>query len=398
MSESKLSPLLGSRELVLHVWPKRDDLLSFDAASTAALVYLQLTLPGQFAVAYCANPDLSPSGQLPFLTHGLYHAASLSSIIAYVRRLHHAHNLDASLTPVQAAQLTARIAHVESVYGDLLNHALYGLQENWLDVTRPTLVSFLPIPQRYYVPSRIRMSHKARLEAAELWDVPEVEEQSEEQRRVVFGRRKKHRHDPDAHHFKKTFGREKVEEKARAFFDVYDRLLGGHQFFLGSDSPTTLDVVFAAHSHILLNLRLPDSIVTSALESYPRLVAHCRAVISAAFPPGSPPPPTIQQSWLSSLRSLIPWPRVPAAPRSNSVLADSPEARRIERRYRLWRWGFIAGSVLATGAYLYFAAIVVIVRNGELAGRIGAATAEADVPDEEPDGEEEGEEGAEHDE
>lgn len=62
MSESKLSPSLASRDLVLHVWPKYGDALSFDAVSVAALLYVQLALPGQFAIAYCANPDLSPTG------------------------------------------------------------------------------------------------------------------------------------------------------------------------------------------------------------------------------------------------------------------------------------------------------------------------------------------------
>ncbi|KAI0374872.1 hypothetical protein BV20DRAFT_1048881 [Pilatotrama ljubarskyi] len=358
MNESKLSPSLASRDVVLHVWPKHADVLSFDAGSVAALLCLQLALPGQFSLSYCANPDLSPSGQLPLLTHGLYHASGLSSILAYVRRLHYARHLDAGLSSVQAAQLTARIAHVESSYGDLVNHMLYSLQENWVDVTRPALVSMLPVPQRYYVPHRIRASHKARLEAVELWDVPEEEEDSEEPRRVVFGRRKKHKPEPEAHHFKKTFEREKVAEKARALFDVYDRLLGDHRFFMGSEIPTTLDVVFAAHSHLLLSLRLPDPLVTCALESYPRLVSHCHAVLSAAFPPNAPSPPTLQQNWLTSLRSLI------------------------ERRYRLWRWGFIAGSLLATVGYLYFALSVLLVQDGRVL-RLGAGGGEpADDEDE----------------
>ncbi|KAI8998652.1 hypothetical protein BD414DRAFT_552266 [Trametes punicea] len=258
MSESKLSPLLGTRDLVLHIWPKHQNLLSFDPSSVAALLYLQLVLPGHFAIAYCANPDLSPSGQLPFLTHGLFHASGLSAIVAYVRRLPNARNLDAGLSPVEVAQLTARVAHVDSSYGDLVNHMLYSLHENWSDVTRPALISMLPVPQRYYVPARIRASHQTRLEAVELWDVPEVEEEPEEQRRVVFGKRKKHRPDPEAHHFKKAFEREKVVEKARAFFDVYERLLGDRQFFTGSERPTTLDVIFAAHTHMLVDIRLPD--------------------------------------------------------------------------------------------------------------------------------------------
>ncbi|KAI0336518.1 hypothetical protein GY45DRAFT_1315908 [Cubamyces sp. BRFM 1775] len=387
MSESKLSPLLGARDLVLHLWPKHGDLLSFDPSSAAALLYLQLALPGQFAIAYCANPDLSPTGQLPFLTHGLYHASGLSSIIAYVRRLPHARNLDGNLTPVQAAQLTARIAHVDSSYGDLVNHMLYSLQENWADVTRPALISMLPVPQRYYVPARIRASHKPRLEAAELWDVPEVEEEpAEEQRRVVFGRRRKHKPEPEAHHFKRTFDREKVTEKAKALFDVYDRLLDGRSFFMGSETPTTLDVVFAAHSHVLLDLRLPDPLITTALESYPRLVAHCRAVKAAAFPAHIPFPPTIQQSWLSSLRSLFPWPRAPTSTSAaRRALEKSPEEERVERRYRLWRWAFIAGSVLASAAYLYVAVSIVLVRNGDVLARIGAGEQQQadDVPEEE---------------
>ncbi|KAI0647032.1 hypothetical protein C8Q79DRAFT_1009181 [Trametes meyenii] len=325
MSESKLSPSLGlaSHSFVLHLWPRHDDLLSFDPSSVAALLYLQLTLPGQFALAYCANPDLSPSG-----------------------KLHNARNVDADLNPVQTAQLTARIAHVESNYGDLI---------------------------RYYVPARIRSSHKARLEAVELWDVPEVEEEPEEQRRVVFGKRKRPRPQPDAHHFKRTFEREKVVEKAKALFEVYDRLLGDHSYFMGSQSPTTLDVVFAAHTHMLLNLRLPDLLVASALESYPRLVTHCRTVISAASPPHAPAPPTIQHGWLSSLRSLFPWPRSRPAHSAASALANSPEVQSIERRYRLWRWGFIAGSVLATTGYLFLAVTTFIAQNPEVVAQIRAA-------------------------
>lgn len=60
--QSTLSPLLGSRNITLHIWPPYDDLLSPDVSSVAALLYLQLTIPGHFSVAHCTNPDLSPSG------------------------------------------------------------------------------------------------------------------------------------------------------------------------------------------------------------------------------------------------------------------------------------------------------------------------------------------------
>ncbi|KAH9854212.1 hypothetical protein C2E23DRAFT_820005 [Lenzites betulinus] len=384
MSESKLSPSLAtSRDLVLHIWPKYESVLSFDVTSFAALLYLQLALPGQFSVAYCANPDLSPTGQLPFLTHGLYHASGLGPIVSYVRKLHHARNLDADLNPVHAAQLTAHIAHVEASYGDLINHMLYSLNENWAGVTRPALVSMLPVPQRYYVPARIRNSHKARLQAVDLWDVPEEEEaEAEEERRVVFGKRKKQKLGANAGplQYKKAFEREKVVEKAKALFDVYDRLLGNHQFFNGSKTPTTLDIIFAAHTHLLLDLRLPDPLVTVTLESYPRLVTHCRTVVSTAFSARAPFPPTIQQSWLSSLRCLFPWARSPTTRRTLSATERSPEAQQLERRYRLWRWGFIAGSVLATTGYLWYGLSLVLVQRGNVVARLGRGTADAVPP------------------
>ena len=86
---------------------------------------------------------------------------------------------------------------------------LYSLQENWSGVTAPALVSMLPLPQRYYVPSRIRASHKARLEASELWHVPEVQDEQEQPRRVL-GRRKKHAPPNESHQFRSAFEREKV--------------------------------------------------------------------------------------------------------------------------------------------------------------------------------------------
>ena len=95
------------------------------------------------------------------------------------------------------------------------NHMLFSLQENWSGVTAPALVSMLPIPQRYYVPSRIRTSHKARLEAVELWHVPEVEEEDEEPRKV-FGKRKKTRPVNEPHKFKTFLEREKVLHQTSA--------------------------------------------------------------------------------------------------------------------------------------------------------------------------------------
>ena len=40
---------------------------------------------------------------------------------------------------------------------------------NYWKLIRPTLAKMMPIPQRYYVPNRIRELHKPRLEAVGLW-------------------------------------------------------------------------------------------------------------------------------------------------------------------------------------------------------------------------------------
>jgi len=48
--------------LVIHVWPGRWDLPSFDPACLAAIIYLQIAFPGHFSVAEEVNPDLSPCG------------------------------------------------------------------------------------------------------------------------------------------------------------------------------------------------------------------------------------------------------------------------------------------------------------------------------------------------
>lgn len=54
---------LPSSRIVLYVWPGQWSLPSFDPQCLAALLYLQLAIPGQFTVAECSYPDLSPTGK-----------------------------------------------------------------------------------------------------------------------------------------------------------------------------------------------------------------------------------------------------------------------------------------------------------------------------------------------
>ena len=54
---------LPSSGVVLHVWPGQWSLPSFDPQCLAAVLYLQLAIPGQFRIAECSYPDLSPTGR-----------------------------------------------------------------------------------------------------------------------------------------------------------------------------------------------------------------------------------------------------------------------------------------------------------------------------------------------
>jgi sorting and assembly machinery component 37 len=136
---------LPSSGIVLHVWPGQWDLPSFDPQCLAALLYLQLAIPGQFRVAECSYPDLSPTGrsfrffyyylktnhgqlgQLPFLTHEQHVVAPCTSIIKYISGLSNSEhavypnaNLDAHLTPSEISKRTAWFSHASSHLSDLV--------------------------------------------------------------------------------------------------------------------------------------------------------------------------------------------------------------------------------------------------------------------------------------
>ncbi|OCH88180.1 hypothetical protein OBBRIDRAFT_795451 [Obba rivulosa] len=350
----------ANAHVVLHIWPPHASTLSLDPSCAAALLYLQLSIPGRYTVAHCSNPDASPSGQLPYLTHGLHSATTLPAIIKHVTHLGRARDVDAALSPLEKAQSAARIAHIQAEYGDLVAHMLYALHVNWWKTTRPALVSMLPTPQRYYVPHRIREAYRPRLEAADLWHAPGEEIEEEQETRSLFQRdRKKKIQEAGPEKFKRTFARERVLDRARAFLDLYAKLLGDHQFFYPHlAQPTTLDIVFAAHTHVLISLPFADPLLTDLLtSSYPALVAHADAVRSFAFPDPASHPPTIQPDMRLSLRSLF---AVPARPAPKRHAAGSPEAQAEERKYKLMRWGWIGMSVLAVVAYVQLTGLKIV--------------------------------------
>ncbi|KZT68149.1 hypothetical protein DAEQUDRAFT_341084 [Daedalea quercina L-15889] len=376
--------------ITLHIWPPYENTLSFDVSGVEALLHTQLAIPGRFSIAYTANPDSAPSGQLPYLTHGLHNANTFPSIAKYVAQLRDARDLNESLSTMEKAQFLARIAHVQSDYGDLVAHVLYSLRLNWWKVTRPAMASMLPVPQRYYVPSRIRESYRPRLEAAELWDIPGIEQEEEEDRTSAFRKDRRRKKETKAQKFKRVFEREKVIDKARAFLSSYAALLGERQYFNPhADSPTTLDVVFAAHTHILMNISFVDPLLRNLLsESYPGLVAHAKAVQTAAFPDTQSFPPTVPLDLSVSLKSLIPTPRLSLWTWSRRTVELTEE----ERRFRRARWGWIGLAVTSVVLYVVFLrpTVVFIVPGGSGVG--GQYDMDDDLQEREEEGEEEGDE------
>ena len=110
-------------------------------------------------------------------------------------------------------------------------------------------MSEFPLPQRYYVPERIRESYKPRLIAANLWKIPEIEEEKAFtgfQR--LTGRKRKDKEQKAK--IKKMHEREKVcfaargyslgfrsliatqvLEHAKTILDIYSNSLGSKKFF-----------------------------------------------------------------------------------------------------------------------------------------------------------------------
>lgn len=87
----------------------------------------------------------------------------------------------------------------------------------------PTLASFLPVPQKYYLPGRLRDMYKPRLEAADLMDLADDDGDDEDgaaakkaskwMRNPIENAKKEASGDEAPEKVKKTFAREKVCHK-----------------------------------------------------------------------------------------------------------------------------------------------------------------------------------------
>ena len=66
MSEPTAPPTLDATtptaHVVLHIWPGAFGLASVEATCLAAVLYLQMAIPGQFALEESTTPEYSPNG------------------------------------------------------------------------------------------------------------------------------------------------------------------------------------------------------------------------------------------------------------------------------------------------------------------------------------------------
>ncbi|KAF8343898.1 uncharacterized protein EI90DRAFT_3284450 [Cantharellus anzutake] len=285
--------------LFIHIWPGKWNLSSIDVACLSVVLYLQLALPGRFRIVEETSPELSPSGQLPFISHLGQSVSPLPSLYAYLASLDLSTldseedeetlppprtSLDNHLSSAEKAQSLAWRVYIESRMGDLVAHSMYSSHSNYYSVTRPALVSMLPLPQRFYVPGRIRALQRERLRGAFMWE--EGEETEETSKSQFFSVEK-----TSGSLMQRAFNRERLVEKARDIFETLSGLVPGNDSFVYGDNPSLVDAVLAAHILFILHIPFPDPVLkTILLESFPLLVSHALLVHSRAFQSSSTKP------------------------------------------------------------------------------------------------------------
>ncbi|KAH8107016.1 hypothetical protein BXZ70DRAFT_1003899 [Cristinia sonorae] len=372
----------------LYIWQKVDSALSLDPSSLAALLYLQLHCSGKYSLVHCASPDHSPSGQLPCLTYGMHTASGLLAIIKVADQLGGISSGNALLTAQERAQSVARTAQVEAALGDLVAYTYFAVGPNFHRATQPALASVLPVPQRYYVPARLRKTHQPRLEAAGIWHIHDQHLQDDRASPFEKLARKKDAKEKKEN-AKRVFEKEQVLSKASAIFSTCSSSLGNRPVFYGShDNPSTFDLVFAAHIH-LLSQELPDPSIAHLLkEAYPNLIAHSESLFTLAFPDAASLPPLASSNLTRNILSLLPrWSFSSSSrPREETTDTNTDE----EARFARWRWAFYGGAFVVTTSYIWMLGLVPIYLQA--LARLAEANREEVERDEDEDDEEDDDE------
>lgn len=241
----------------------------------------------------------------------------------------------------------------------------------------PLLASMFPVPQKYFVPRRIRDTYIPRLEAVGLWNLP-VEEKVKEkkslqnqQKGLSIGDIKSNTTVSQAFQSEKVYSffpiyssisecYEQVIVKARAELEIYNQLLSGKEYvfqnryvpgvfrmfgrFILINRLSSIDVIIAAHILLLVNPPFPGSLIKDLVNnSYPALVSYAQRIYDRAFEEGHSPIQFTSPS--SSLWSLIPsWPKASDPSRISKSQEDI--------YYNRMSLGFIGLAIGSLTAYL----------------------------------------------
>lgn len=239
--------------------------------------------------------------------------STLASIISYVSTLDGGTlpgssslvvNLDAFLTPVESSKRTAWKAYLDSKVADLVAHDLFSSGDNYQVLIKGEIGSTLGIPQRYYVPGRLRSQYRFRLESDDTDGLDSTAKTDNS------------REDQQA--FKRAFAQEKHAEAACECFEILHRLLEDRSFIF-QNRPTSLDVLIASYTLLLLKPPVSDPRLRNLLlNSYPALVTHASLIFSLAFP--------------DAAMSSIPSPKT-THQRTNPLLLVTASATHLSRQF-----------------------------------------------------------------
>lgn len=353
MSEEMETASTAISELILHVWPSQWDLPSLDPQCIAAILYMQLRFPGRYSIVECSDPDQSPSGQLPFLTHEHNEISPLPSIMSYLESLARSEaqtaeiSIDAGVGISDAQRAVAWKAYITSQLGDLLAHQLF--VEHYWTFTRGSLAKLMPFPQRLYVPGRLRRMHQPRLEAIGMWDAHYVEEPEPPKPTT---KTPEPAGVPPAQVYKHAFARERLLDRARTAFGLLSKLLDEREYIYG-ESPTSTDIILASYILPLLYIPFPNSAISTELRrSYEGLTTHAERILGYAQTQPAPilPTPTVRSSLSAVLNGWRKDTNAFAQEKEKGSAADKAASQ----KYGKWLFGLVAGVgsvvyLLATG-------------------------------------------------
>lgn len=104
----------------------------------------------------------------------------------------------------------------------------YSLESNWYKLTKPSLAGDMPIPQRYYVPDRMRETWRERLQGHNLWHLP-GEEPIENARFNLLETKFKKDERSVKEESRRIFNREKVAISQALHFIVVNSFVAGSE-------------------------------------------------------------------------------------------------------------------------------------------------------------------------